>query len=137
MFFVKKITLLSLLASFYLLSMTLPKELLSYSQPSLKKMGANERQLNSQFKKNDPKESVIINDAYIPNASHYDLTQPLVFIRPNSWILPDCKVDYFLSAKDSIVRIVMYDCIIKTGSTTIRKKEKNIFDKLYKDITNR
>ena len=111
--------------------------LLSYSQPSSKSIKSIEKAFHSVFKKNDPKVTVIIGDDYIPGTSRLHLMQPITYIRSASWLLPGCKIEYYLTPKDSVVKLITYDCTIKTNSTKIRDKEKKIFDVLYKDITMR
>src|SRR5437868_2311909 len=110
------------------------QHLITYNQPPLKSI---EESFHSVFRKNDPKVTVIIGDDYIPGTSRLRLMQPITYIRPASWLLPGCKIEYYLLSKDSVVKFITYDCTIKTNSTKIRDKEKKIFDILYKDITMR
>jgi|GEM_PF-4525775 len=111
------------------------QDILIYHQLSPNKIKHYEKSLNSIFEKNDPNNTIIISDEYLPNASKLKLMQPLQFKRPDLWEIPGCKVEYYLTEKDSVVKLMQYDCIIRTNSTIIRKKDEKRFDSLYLEIT--
>jgi hypothetical protein len=77
-----------------------------------------------------------LGNGYFPSVEKYTFAEPAIYTRPKKGLLPGATVSYYFTLKDSLLKLIEYDCIIKTGSGLIRAEDEQRYDSLYTALTN-